>query len=143
VKDPIRKVTLRDGTVRYRFVVDVPPGPDGKRRQVTHTFQTKKEAQTELSKIRVESSTGQYVRPDKLKLAEYSTNGLPRRAEVWSREPYAATRTPYGYPMNFSATANSSPSPRMTLRAWSSTCLLSAGRRAGEWVPHSAHGQCR
>lgn len=71
MKDPIRKVTLQDGTVKYRFVVDVPPGPNDKRRQVTHTFGTKKEAQTELSKIRVESSTGQYVRPDKLKLSEY------------------------------------------------------------------------
>jgi integrase len=71
VKEPIRKITLQDGTVRYRLVVDVPRDADGKRRQVTHTYATKKEAQNALANIRVESGTGRYVRPGKTTLGEY------------------------------------------------------------------------
>lgn len=71
MKEPIRKVTLQDGTARYRLVVDVPRGADGRRRQVTQTFRTKKEAQDALARIRVESGTGRYVRQDKITLGEY------------------------------------------------------------------------
>jgi hypothetical protein len=77
VKEPIRKITLQDGTVRYRLVVDVARGADGKRRQVTHTYATKKEAQNALANIRVESSTGRYVKPGKTTLGEYLDRWLP------------------------------------------------------------------
>lgn len=70
-KEPIKKIILKSGEVRYRFVTDAPRGADGKRKQVTHTFDTLKEARDELAGIRVESSTGRYVRPDKMTLNEY------------------------------------------------------------------------
>lgn len=76
-QEPIKTIMLRDGSKRYRFVTDAPRGPDGKRRQVTHTFTTKKEAKDKLAEIRVESSTGRYVRPDKTTLAGYLDEWLP------------------------------------------------------------------
>lgn len=68
--DPIKKVVLRDGTVRYRFVTDGPRKADGKRRQVTKTYDTKTEARSELARIRHQSKTGEYVAPTKLTVNE-------------------------------------------------------------------------
>jgi integrase len=75
-KQPIKKVTLKSGEVRYRFVTDAPRSSDGKRNQVTHTFDTMREARDALAKIRVESTTGQYVRPDKTTLENYLSEWL-------------------------------------------------------------------
>lgn len=75
-RESIKKITLKSGEVRYRFVTDAPRGPDGKRRQVTHTFDTLREARDALAKIRTESSTGRYVHPDKTTLDEYLSEWL-------------------------------------------------------------------
>ncbi|WP_055525844.1 tyrosine-type recombinase/integrase [Streptomyces graminilatus] len=69
--DPIKKVVLRDGTVRYRFVTDGPRKADGKRRQITKTFDTKKEARDEWARIRHQSKTGEYVASDKMTVSEW------------------------------------------------------------------------
>jgi integrase len=69
--DPIKKVVLQDGTVRYRFMTDGPRRSDGKRRQVTRTFDTKREARDEWARIRHQSRTGEYVAPDKISVAEW------------------------------------------------------------------------
>lgn len=43
--DPIKRIELKDGTVRYRFVIDIGRDPEtGKRRQLTRTFDRKREA---------------------------------------------------------------------------------------------------
>ncbi|WP_149830085.1 tyrosine-type recombinase/integrase [Streptomyces tailanensis] len=79
--DPIKKLVLQDGTVRYRFVTDGPRKANGKRRQVTKTFATRKEARDELARIRHQSKTGEYVAPTKLTVNEL--------LDIWLR---AATR---------------------------------------------------
>ncbi|MFH0521820.1 tyrosine-type recombinase/integrase [Streptomyces sp. M41] len=79
--DPIKKLVLRDGTVRYRFVTDGPRKADGKRRQITKTFDTRREARDELARIRHQSKTGEYVAPTKLTVNEL--------LDIWLR---AATR---------------------------------------------------
>ena len=63
MKEPIHKITLKDGTVRYRLVVDTGRDENGKRKQLTRTFDTKREARDELSRIRHEINLGTYVRP--------------------------------------------------------------------------------
>lgn len=68
--DPITKVVLKNGTVRYRFVIDAPPDERGKRRQIRRTFDTKKEARDELARIRYQRSTGSYVVPSKMTVDE-------------------------------------------------------------------------
>jgi integrase len=65
MKEPIHKVALKDGTVRYRLVVDIGRDTNGKRQQLTRTFNTQKEARDELSRVRHETNLGTYVRPSK------------------------------------------------------------------------------
>jgi integrase len=70
--DPIKRVELKDGTVRYRFVLDIGRDPDtGKRRQVTSTFDTKREARAEYARIKHESDRGTYVQPSKITVGEF------------------------------------------------------------------------
>ncbi|GLX92928.1 Arm DNA-binding domain-containing protein [Herbidospora sp. NBRC 101105] len=67
--DPIKRIELKDGTVRYRFVIDVGRDPETrKRKQVTHTFDTKREAKSEYARIKSEVDRGTYVRPSDVTL---------------------------------------------------------------------------
>src|SRR5262249_13830336 len=63
MKEPVNKITLKDGSVRYRLVVDVGRDKSGKRKQLTRTFDTQREARDELARIRHETNLGIYVRP--------------------------------------------------------------------------------
>lgn len=65
-KDPIKTITLKDGTTRYRFVVDVGRDENGKRKQLTVTKDTKKEAKAEYSRITHQRNTGSLVAPSNL-----------------------------------------------------------------------------
>jgi integrase len=71
VKEPIRKITLKDGTVRYRLVVDIGQDDDGRRRQITRTFDKLKEARAELSRIRHQQTEGTYIRPSDVTVSQY------------------------------------------------------------------------
>lgn len=76
--DPIKKVELKDGQVRYRFVVDIGSDPiTGKRGQKTFTFDLRREAVAELSRIKSERATGSFVRPSKQTLDEHLDEWLP------------------------------------------------------------------
>ena len=44
MKEPINKITLKDGSVRYRLVVDIGRDEHGRRKQLTRTFDTRREA---------------------------------------------------------------------------------------------------
>jgi hypothetical protein len=48
MKEPINKVTLKDGSIRYRLVVDIGRDERGRRKQLTRTFDTRREAREEL-----------------------------------------------------------------------------------------------
>ncbi len=71
MKEPIRKVEMRDGTVRYRLVVDIGRDEAGKRQQLTRTFDKLKEARAELSRIRHETDKGTFVKPADITVGEY------------------------------------------------------------------------
>lgn len=69
--DPIKKITLSGGKTRYRFVVDVGKDPaTGKRKQLTVTKDTRKEAVAEHGRIQHQKATGTYVAPSKMTVAE-------------------------------------------------------------------------
>ncbi|SDC74051.1 tyrosine-type recombinase/integrase [Actinokineospora iranica] len=77
MSDPIKKITLKSGAVRYRFVIDVGRDPETSRRlQKTFTFDTKREARAEYDKIRHQTNEGSYIRPAKVTVAEYLTGWL-------------------------------------------------------------------
>ncbi|MDX3662286.1 tyrosine-type recombinase/integrase [Streptomyces sp. ID05-26A] len=69
--NPIKKIELKDGTIRYRFVIDVGRDPDGKRKQLTKTYDTRKDARAEYAKIKHQTDEGTFVRPDKMTVTEW------------------------------------------------------------------------
>lgn len=89
-----KKVTLADGTVRYRLVSDIGRDPEtGKRRQLTQTFRTKKEAEAEDARIRHQRSRGTYVAPSKYTVEQLIDSYL--RSACFERE--ANTRLTYTF----------------------------------------------
>jgi integrase len=75
--DPIREVTMKDGTTRHRVVMDV--GGKGKRLQVTTTWLTLGEAQAEVDRIRTELRDGTYKHPKQI-AAELADENARRAA---------------------------------------------------------------
>jgi integrase len=70
--DPIKKITLQNGKVRYRFVVDIGRDPQtGRRRQLTVTKDTLKEARAELARIRHQRDAGTYIAPSAITVGEW------------------------------------------------------------------------
>lgn len=62
--------------VRWEAVVDLPPGPDGQRRQRRRRFETKREADAWLAEINHQLNTGSYVDPATVTLREYLADWL-------------------------------------------------------------------
>lgn len=69
--DPIKRVELKNGTVRYRFVIDVGRKADGRRDQRTHTFDTRNQAKAEYARVRHETDRGTYVRPSVMTVNQF------------------------------------------------------------------------
>ncbi|MCW2911984.1 MAG: Site-specific recombinase XerD [Actinomycetia bacterium] len=92
--DPIKTITLKDGTKRYRFVVDIGRDPiTGKRQQKTYTFDKKGKATKELNRIRHQTSEGTYVKPSKETVSDYIDSylkGATRGKEESTKSNYAA-----------------------------------------------------
>ena len=76
MSEPIRKIKLKDGSVRYRVVVDVGDRPDGRRDQHTSTHRTRKDAREWLTQTRSAVTSGAYVRPVKETLDEHLDSWL-------------------------------------------------------------------
>lgn len=102
--DPIKRIELQDGRVRYRFVVDVEPKSDGKRDQRTFTLDSLKEARTERARIIHEAARGTYVKPSKATVAEDIARWLEvKKGEVKSTtwrhylDVLAPVRLAYGH----------------------------------------------
>jgi len=98
MSDPIKKIELKDGSVRYRFVVDVGRDPQtGKRTQLTRTFDKRREAVAELARMRSETAQGTFVRPRKLTVDQYLDEwfeGATRNVRPATRRSYADALAP-------------------------------------------------
>ncbi|MFK0154381.1 tyrosine recombinase XerC [Streptomyces sp. NPDC090493] len=71
VSDPIKKITLQSGKVRYRTVVDAGNDENGKRIQITITRDTKAEVKEERNRILHQRSAGTLILPNKITLGEW------------------------------------------------------------------------
>ncbi|MFE2967855.1 tyrosine recombinase XerC [Streptomyces sp. NPDC059340] len=69
--DLVKKITLQNGTVRYRTMVDAGRDENGKRVQLTITRHTKKEALAERARIQTERKAGTLIAPNKITLGEW------------------------------------------------------------------------
>ncbi|QJS13226.1 site-specific integrase [Streptomyces argyrophyllae] len=67
----IKKVILKNGSVRYRTVVDAGRDENGKRIQITITKDTKKEVLAERSRIQHQRGAGALIAPSKVTLGEW------------------------------------------------------------------------
>jgi hypothetical protein len=64
----IKRIPQRDGTVHYRFTVDIGPHPEtGKRRQTVHTLKTLPEAEAALAKLLALTRSGVLILADRRK----------------------------------------------------------------------------
>lgn len=104
MREPIRKITLRDGSVRYRLVIDIGVDENGKRQQLTRTYDTMKEARAELSRIRHEVGKGSYVKPSTQTLSEYldeylvgATRDCRESTKVSYRDAFRCPRDKLGH----------------------------------------------
>ncbi|WP_327169200.1 site-specific integrase [Streptomyces subrutilus] len=66
----IKKITLANGKVRYRFVIDIGTDENGRRKQLTVTKDTATEAKNERARLQHERSTGQLIMPSKVTVSE-------------------------------------------------------------------------
>jgi integrase len=89
--DPIKRVVLKDGRVRYRLTIDVGTKPDGRRDQRTFTFDSLREARAERGRIISERARGIYVKPSKTTVAEICSAWLAgkRNLAVNTRRTYS------------------------------------------------------
>lgn len=98
MSDSIKKVLLKNGKTRYRFVVDVGRDPaSGKRTQLTRTFDTLREARADRARMISETARGTFVRPRKLTLDEYLNGwleGATRNVRPSTRRSYTDALAP-------------------------------------------------
>ncbi|MBB4984948.1 site-specific integrase [Streptomyces nymphaeiformis] len=66
-----KRIVLRDGTVRYRVVVDAGHDENGKRIQLTITRDTKTEVKNERDRILHQRTAGTFIAPSKITLGEW------------------------------------------------------------------------
>ena len=130
MKEPIRKIELKDGTVRYRLVVDIGRDENGKRQQITRTFDKLKEARAELSRIRHETDQGTYVKPSEITVDDYldeylvgATRGRRESTKVSYRDAFRPVRERLGA----RALQSVSKADIENLVDW----MLTSGRRRG------------
>ncbi|MEV1054627.1 site-specific integrase [Streptomyces sp. NPDC049887] len=66
-----KRIVLRDGSVRYRVMVDAGRDENGKRIQLTITRDKKKEAEAERDRILHQRAAGTLIAPNKITLGEW------------------------------------------------------------------------
>ncbi|WP_405824666.1 site-specific integrase [Streptomyces sp. NBC_00838] len=76
-----KKIVLASGRVRYRAVVDIGIGENGKRKQQTITKDTSKEVKAEISRIENERNTGTFVPPHLLTVNQWIDMWLAMKAK--------------------------------------------------------------
>jgi len=131
MKEPINKITLKDGTVRYRLVVDIGRDEHGRRKQLTRTFDTRREAREELSRIRHETHQGTYVKSSKETLNSYLDGylqGATRGLRASTKRNYEDALRPVRERLGIRPLQSVTKSDVEDLVDW----MLTAGRRRGE-----------
>ena len=130
MKEPINKITLRDGSVRYRLVVDIGRDEHGRRKQLTRTFDTRREAREELSRIRHETNLGTYVKSSKETVNSYLDGylqGATRGLRASTRRNYEDALRPVRERLGTRPLQSITKSDIEDLGDW----MLTAGRRRG------------
>lgn len=78
----IRKITNPNGKDRWRLVVDAGHHPDGRRRQITKTFDTKAEAVKAEARLKVRVDEGTFTAKSKITVSEFLDKWLEGREGI-------------------------------------------------------------
>ncbi len=130
MKEPINKITLKDGSVRYRLVVDIGRDEHGRRKQLTRTFDTRREAREELSRTRHETNLGTYVKSSKETVNSYLDGylqGATRGLRASTKRNYEDALRPVRERLGIRPLQSVTKSDVEDLVDW----MLTAGRRRG------------
>jgi integrase len=87
----IQRVVLQDGSIRWRFRLDLEPDATGKRRQRTVTRKTEAEAIAAQAKARADVRSQTYIEPSRITVSEWLDTWLEMNARTWR----PATRVSY------------------------------------------------
>jgi integrase len=126
----IRPVRVGEQT-RYRFVVDIGLDPaTGKRRQLTKTYDGKRQAERELARILNEVDRGTYAGPSKVTLGEYLDEWL--RSAVRGKAENTASAYRHGL-MPAKVRLGAKPLQKLSTRDVEDLVdwMLTSGRRRG------------
>ncbi|MET7983005.1 tyrosine-type recombinase/integrase [Streptomyces sp. NPDC005281] len=93
----IKKIALKNGRVRYRVVVDVGRDETGKRKQLTITKDTKKEAEAEYARIRHQRDAGTLIIPNKITVGEWADEWFAKKKEDLEDTTIPSYETQLGY----------------------------------------------
>lgn len=117
--------------VRYRFVVDIGEDPKtGKRKQKTHTFDRKRDAEKELAKILDKVGNGSFVQPGKQTLDEFLDEWIrsaTRGRAASTVEAYTNALKPAREQLGAKAVQKVTTADIEDLMDW----MLTAGRKRG------------
>src|SRR5580704_11347423 len=130
MKEPIKKTRLKDGTVRYRLVVDIGSDENGRRKQLTRTFDTRRDAREELSRVRHETNSGTYVRSSRETVNAYLDGylkGATRDLRASTKRNYEDALWPVRERLGTRPLQSITKSDVEDLVDW----ILTAGRRRG------------
>jgi integrase len=130
MKEPINKITLKDGSVRYRLVVDIGRDENGRRKQLTRTFDTRRAAREELTRIRHEANLGTYVKSSKETVSSYLDGylqGATRGLRANTKRNYEDALRPVRERLGTRPLQSIAKSDVEDLMDW----MLTAGRRRG------------
>jgi integrase len=130
MKEPINKIMLKDGSVRYRLVVDIGRDEHGRRKQLTRTFDTRREAREELSRIRHEANLGTYVKSSRETVNSYLDGylqGATRGLRASTKRNYEDALRPVRERLGTRPLQSITKSDVEDLVDW----MLTAGRRRG------------
>lgn len=90
----IQRTVLKDGSVRWRFRLDLEPDATGKRRQRTVTCKTEAEAIAAQARARADVGAQTYIEPSRMTLSEWLDTWLETNGRTWrpaTRVSYKAT----------------------------------------------------
>ena len=130
MKEPINKIMLKDGAVRYRLVVDIGRDEHGRRKQLTRTFDTRREAREELARIRHETNLGTYVKSSKETVNSYLDSylqGATRGLRASTKRNYQDALQPVRERLGTRPLQSITKADVEDLVDW----MLTAGRRRG------------
>lgn len=127
----IKKVTLKNGKSRYRFVIDAGRDTDGKRKQLTVTCDTKTEAQNEYARLRHERRTGQLILPSKLTVAQLVEEYLKSKADDLEETTLDGYRNRLLHAVDYLGQIRVQALTEDDIERWVAWLLVAARRRGG------------